>query len=416
MVAKWLVDGRNLILPIFIFIITAALSVYLHNSLRYREFNFVSTLVEEELKKIEQIIYFQTNDKFLSIKRMAQRWEEIGSMPFKQLDTDSRNYAVYIGDGEEEFYNNNVDKKNLDTKFSIERQIDIHDKKWKIKITPTNQLVNNHQSTLPLIVLISGILIATLLAIMARYILILQIKSRNIATSNNLNNEFISTVGHELKTSLTSIHGVLGLIVGGVVGEVSDKLMDLLRIAYKNSERLNYIIDDILDAERIESGKIQLNLQTISIRPLLERAIEINSVYDKKYGVTFTIEGSSEGQEVIADKRRLMQVMANLLSNAAKFSPKDSNVIIRIKTQPGKMRIDISDKGYGIDTMPRDSVFKKFLQTDYSKIEPREETGLGLYITKCLVEIMNGEIDFYSEKGKGTTFFFTLPIAERLDK
>src|SRR5262249_48115313 len=146
---------------------------------------------------------------------------------------------------------------------------------------------------------------------------------------DRLKREFISTVSHELRTPLTSIRGSLGLVDAGALGSLPEKARAMVRIAHQNSERLVRIINDILDVAKIESGKLELHFQQIPVGAFLRQALEENAAYGEKFRVTFVLESAPEQAQVHADPDRLMQVMTNLLSNAAKFSPAGAQVQVR---------------------------------------------------------------------------------------
>ncbi len=225
-----------------------------------------------------------------------------------------------------------------------------------------------------------------------------------------MKSEFISTVSHELRTPLTSIRGSLGLLAGGVLGTLSEKASSMVKIAHQNSERLVRIINDILDIEKIEAGKLELHSQRVALDALLQQVVEVNQSYADKYQVSLLLEPLPEGLTVIADPDRLMQIMANLVSNAAKFSAAGSTVHIRAAGAPhGRIRIEVEDHGTGIPEDFRAHVFEKFAQADGSTSRRFEGTGLGLSITRQLVEAMSGSIGFQSESGRGTTFHIELP-------
>jgi PAS domain S-box-containing protein len=226
-----------------------------------------------------------------------------------------------------------------------------------------------------------------------------------------MKDEFISTVSHELRTPLTSIRGSLGLLAGGVLGPLSDKAAGMVQIAHQNSERLVRIINDILDIEKIEAGKIELHSQNIALGALLAQAIEVNKSYTDKYQVRLHLESLPAGIAAVADPDRLMQVVTNLLSNAAKFSPPGSRIHIRANRQASRVRIEVEDHGTGIPEEFRPHVFEKFAQADGSTSRRFEGTGLGLSISRQLLEAMGGSIGFQSTTGRGTTFHIELPGA-----
>lgn len=226
---------------------------------------------------------------------------------------------------------------------------------------------------------------------------------------DQMKNEFISTVSHELRTPLTSIRGSLGLVSAGMVGSIPDQAKPLITIALNNCERLVRLINDILDIEKIESGKMEFKLTPIPLLPLLEQSIEMNRAYGEQFKVRFTLERGSLDPVVNLDSDKLIQVMSNLLSNAAKFSPPDSEVRVKLSAQEGKVRVSVVDQGAGIPEEFRKRIFGKFAQADSSDTRQKGGTGLGLSIVKAIVERMNGKIDFETEVGKGSVFYFELP-------
>ncbi len=225
---------------------------------------------------------------------------------------------------------------------------------------------------------------------------------------DRLKNEFISTVSHELRTPLTSILGSLGLIMGGAAGAVPASARAMLDIAHKNSERLVRLINDILDMEKIESGKMVFHFKPLELMPLIEQAVEANRGYAEQLGVRFEIRARVDDARVNADSDRLMQVLTNLLSNAAKFSPKDGVVEIAAARSGDNVRVEVHDHGTGIPAEFRKKIFQKFAQADASATRQKGGTGLGLSICKAIIEKHHGKIGFESELDVGTTFYFEL--------
>lgn len=222
--------------------------------------------------------------------------------------------------------------------------------------------------------------------------------------------EFISTVSHELRTPLTSIHGALGLIAGGVTGELPAQAKALVDIAHKNSERLILLVNDILDMEKIESGKMHFNLKSVELVPLVEQALEANRAYAEQFKVSYEFECTQAVPATLVDVDRFMQVLANFLSNAAKFSPAGGVVSVAVQTCEHYVRASVTDRGQGIPASFHGKIFQKFSQADSSDTRSKGGTGLGLSITKALVEGMGGQIGFTSESGVGTTFFAEFPV------
>ena len=231
---------------------------------------------------------------------------------------------------------------------------------------------------------------------------------------DRLKDEFVSTVSHELRTPLTSIKGALGLIQSGIGGSMSEQMSSMLEIALRNCERLILLIGDILDMEKIEAGKIDYDMGQVDVCELVADALEANKSYGEQYGVSFLFDAPTNGAkfQVEGDDARLMQVMSNLISNAAKFSPKGADINISVVRQEDMVRISVSDYGPGIPVKSQSQIFQKFFQADGSSTREKGGTGLGLSISKAIVEHHNGSIAFDTNVGKGTTFYFDLPMAD----
>jgi PAS domain S-box-containing protein len=227
-----------------------------------------------------------------------------------------------------------------------------------------------------------------------------------------LKNEFISTVSHELRTPLTSIRGSLGLIAAGVTGELPAKAANLIRIAHTNSERLVHLINDILDMEKIESGKMVFDIKRLPVRPILEQVVAASASYMPEKRVRIVLIDDASRAEANIDPDRVHQVLANLLSNAIKFSSPEETVTVRLgRHGDGQLRISVTDRGTGIPAAFRDRIFGKFEQADASSTRSQGGTGLGLSIARSIVERLGGTIFFESEEGRGTSFHVDLPEA-----
>ncbi|OWK29937.1 ATP-binding protein [Sphingomonas mucosissima] len=223
--------------------------------------------------------------------------------------------------------------------------------------------------------------------------------------------EFVATVSHELRTPLTSISGSLGLLVGGAGGALPDKAQRLIHIARDNADRLIRLINDILDIEKVDSGRMTFSNRYLDLAPLLQQAVDLHQGYAEKYQVTLHLESIPAGTFVWADPDRLMQVFANLISNAIKFSFRGETVRIAVETGRGQHRISIIDRGRGIDEAFRKRIFQRFSQSDSSDAREKGGTGLGLSIVKDIVTRLGGSIDFVSEPGEGTCFRVDLAAA-----
>lgn len=233
--------------------------------------------------------------------------------------------------------------------------------------------------------------------------------SETAALVERAKREFIDTVSHELRTPLTSIRGSLGLVTSGVLGSPPEKMLAMLRIAQRNSERLVRIVNDILDIESIESGKLEIDLRDVPVAAFLRHALELSAAYGTRHEVRFVLATVPDGTQVRADPDRLMQVMTKLLSNAAKFSSPGSFVWVRYRREVDRVLIEVEDRGTGIPAGFRSRVFERFTQADSSAARRFDGTGLGLSITRELVQAMGGTIGFTTDIGRGTTFRFDLP-------
>ncbi|MFA9274654.1 MAG: PAS domain S-box protein [Candidatus Aquirickettsiella gammari] len=229
--------------------------------------------------------------------------------------------------------------------------------------------------------------------------------------ADRVKTEFLSVVSHELRTPLTSIRGALGLLEHGAAGNLSPKIQHLIQIAHRNSQRLGKLVNDLLDMEKISSGKMEFKTEIFDLQALAQQAIEANTNYANAMDIHYQL-ASNETAHAVGDPERVMQVFANLLSNAAKFSPKGAVVSIRLIRCEQQWRIEVEDQGQGIPPEFREQIFTRFAQADGSDTRQQGGTGLGLSIAKSFVEKMGGTIGFESEIGRGSLFWFTLPAID----
>ena len=230
--------------------------------------------------------------------------------------------------------------------------------------------------------------------------------------AERIKSEFISVVSHELRTPLTSIRGSLGLILGAFSAAIPEKAARLVHIAHQNCERLIPLINDILDIDKIASGKMRFEMQELSLAQVMRRVVEATEPFAQKHEVQLELVPVAENVRIEVDENRFVQAVSNLISNACKFSPKREKVVISATVTGGQVHLSVSDRGPGIPEEFRGRIFERFSQADSSAVRRAGGTGLGLHITRQIVERMNGRIGFDTAAGKGTTFWMDFPVVE----
>lgn len=263
--------------------------------------------------------------------------------------------------------------------------------------------------------------LAYFIAAISGVIIILTLTSSAVTTMHDvavlkrnekLKRDFISIVSHELRTPLTSIRGSLALLVSGALGEFNEKAKKMLDIANSNCDRLLILINDILDVEKIETGKMQFHFKVINLIDLIEESIDANKLYAEKFNIKVEFVKTIEKIMVEVDPNRLMQVLSNLISNACKFSLPGEKVIIRAKKLDSIARVSVFNTGEGIPLEFQPHIFQKFSQADSSNTRAGG-SGLGLNISKDIIEKLKGKIYFKSTPNKGTRFYFELPVVNQ---
>ncbi len=225
-----------------------------------------------------------------------------------------------------------------------------------------------------------------------------------------MKNEFISVVSHELRTPLTSIYGALGMLASGAIDPASDKAKRLVDIAVNSTERLIRMINDILDIERIESGKVRMSKECCAVTDLLTTAV--NTVLPLAEQAEVSIVVSTVSESIYADADRIVRALTNLLSNSIKFSAPGQTIDCKVEREPGHLLFQVRDRGRGIPPEQLESIFERFQQVDSSDSRNHEGTGLGLAISRTIVEQHSGQIWAESVVGEGSTFFFRLPVSD----
>ncbi len=227
-----------------------------------------------------------------------------------------------------------------------------------------------------------------------------------------MKDEFLATVSHELRTPLTSVLGALGLLASGAAGALPKAAVPLADVAKRNGERLSRLIDDILDLTKLEGNQMVLQLLPMRLDALLQEAMTANQGYAQRTGVMLSAEIAEGGPQVRIDADRFLQVMANLLSNAIKHSASGDTVRVSMNWSSSEVLVKVRDRGPGIDPQFRARMFEKFSQADGSDRRAQGGAGLGLYITRMLVERMGGRVEADSVAGEGATFTVGFPLID----
>ena len=221
---------------------------------------------------------------------------------------------------------------------------------------------------------------------------------------------WLAMVSHELRTPLTSIYGSLKLMTSSKNGDANHEGESMLKIAYSNSERLMELINDVLDIEKIESGQLKLNKTRVDLVALIREVHFNNVTHAKQKEVCLDLDVPSEEAFIVVDAGRFIQVLENIISNALKFAPSDSVVKIKLRRFMADMKISVADSGPGISEDFHDKIFTRFAQSEDLNTREYNGSGLGLFISKMIIEKHGGKISYKNNKEAGVTFFFTLPL------
>ena len=239
----------------------------------------------------------------------------------------------------------------------------------------------------------------------------------DITEHKRLENEFISLVSHELRTPMTSMMGALDLLSSGKLGTLTEQGQQVLNIGIKNTERLIRLVNDILDLERMKSGKITMQQVEYNIVTLLTHAIETMSPMAKQAQINLSLEIGNPGPiNLLIDPDRILQTLTNLLSNAIKFSEPNQTIYVKADKQSDWLQISVQDSGRGIPANKLQNIFERFQQVDASDSRQKGGTGLGLAICRHIIEQHNGKIWVESILGQGSTFYVNLPLGKISDQ
>jgi signal transduction histidine kinase len=237
----------------------------------------------------------------------------------------------------------------------------------------------------------------------------IQKKSRELEVASRHKSEFLANMSHELRTPLNTIIGFSEVMQERMIGEVNEKQAEYLKDIHSSGLHLLSFINDILDLSKIEAGRMDLELSRFDLSETLPNVLTLIRERASRNRIVLALELSPEIGDFVADQRKFKQIMLNLLSNAVKFTPQGGQISVRARWSNGHVEVAVSDTGIGIAEKDFGIIFEEFRQVDMDRLKKGEGTGLGLALTKKLVELHGGTVSVQSEVGKGSTFTFTLP-------
>jgi signal transduction histidine kinase len=225
--------------------------------------------------------------------------------------------------------------------------------------------------------------------------------------------EFLALTTHDLRSPLAVISGVINFFTSGRLGDLSPEQKNMVEMMERNTQNLIELVNDLLDASKLESGTMRLDVASIELRGLIEEMREQMQPLAAEKEITLEERMPEDLPQLRADRAKLRRVLVNLLSNALKFTPKGGRIIVGAAREGSFVRVSVSDTGVGIAVEDLRDIFDKYAQARSRATRSEKGTGLGLYITRQLVELHGGKIGVQSEPGKGSTFYFTIPTAEQ---
>ena len=231
-----------------------------------------------------------------------------------------------------------------------------------------------------------------------------------LAEANRMKSEFVSVVSHQLRSPLSNLKWVIGLLLSGRIDKVSGKQLEYFKILKENSNRMEELVSDLLIVSRIEQGKLLTKVEGISLGDMIEDHLRKLDIFIKASNVEMVFSAEKNLPKLLADVSQIKLIIENLLDNAIRYSKEKGKVKISLKKEGRCLRFEIKDEGVGIPLEDQKYIFQKFFRSSNALRHKTEGSGLGLYIVKSIIDKMEGKINFSSQEGKGSTFWFTLPI------
>jgi signal transduction histidine kinase len=235
---------------------------------------------------------------------------------------------------------------------------------------------------------------------------------RELEAASRHKSEFLANMSHELRTPLNAIIGFSEVLDDRMFGELNEKQAEYVRVILGSGRHLLSLINDILDLSKVEAGRMELELGTFNLPAALENTLTLMRERAMRHGLALDLSVDDTLGDIVADERKLKQVLLNLLSNAVKFTPEGGRIDVRALAANGTVQVSVTDTGIGIAPADQEAIFEEFRQVGHAS-RKREGTGLGLALARKFVELHGGRLWVTSEVGAGSTFTFTLPAGDR---
>lgn len=235
-----------------------------------------------------------------------------------------------------------------------------------------------------------------------------------LAEANRLKSEFVSIASHQLRTPLTGIKWAINLLISKEVEHLTEEQLERLEIIKENNQRMINLVNDLLNISRIEEGKLMLKPEKVSLEKIIQEIIKEYIPLAKASNIKLSFEGEKNLSPILIDAQGVKLVLHNLIDNAIRYNRKEGQVKIRLLKKRVLIRCQIEDNGVGIPSADKKNIFQKFFRSQNALKNQTEGTGLGLFIAKAIIGASKGKIGFQSQEGKGSTFWFELPIKNEL--